>query len=281
MLMLFSVLLLLPSIAGFIDSALVRGPSAYPNQRVVQSAEMSELVAQGVSNDIHERCLAAKDYSGCIQSNSGHSPDVSGPTKDSASILGREKCFDDGACIAQYGRDQLGLAKVVGWIYMYNHANNTIDYWKPEAKRVPHKGQPARYVAVNYVRHYYQQPVAATPGYYREISPAKTTCTPTYNGGSWVDNKNGISTYKKNISGQTCTTSSPTKVWVAGTPGTAGGPRKLSWVEVIDCQDLTHASYFQGRLRGDWSKYVGDQAQRVQKNECSNRADLKVKTMKL
>ena len=183
--------------------------------------------------------MAAKDFLGCIQSNSGQSPGVSGPTKDSASNLGREKCFDTGVCIAQPGQDQLGLAKVVGWLYRYNAANNTVNYWNPEAKRVPHKGQPARYVA-------------ATPGYCREISPAKITCTPPYSGGHWV----------------------------AGTPGTAGGPRKYSYVEVIDCQDLTHAAYRQGRLRGNWSKYVGDEAQ-FARNKCSDQANFKVKTMKL
>ena len=108
----------------------------------------------------------------------------------------------------------------------------------PEANRVTRKGQPARYVA--------------TPGYCREISPAKITCTPTYSGGHWV----------------------------AGTPGTAGGPRKYSYVEVIDCQDLTHAAYRQGRLRGNWSKYVGDEAQ-FARNRCPDRANFKVKTMKL
>ena len=68
--------------------------------------------------------------------------------------------------------------------------------------------------------------------------------------------------------------------WVAGTPGTAGAPRKYSYVEVIDCQDLTHATYRQGRLRGNWSKYVGDEAQYA-RNRCSDRANFKVKTMKL
>ena len=89
---------------------------------------------------------------------------------------------------------------------------------------------------------------------------------------------NGI--YQKNISGQTCTTSSPSKIWVAGTPATPGGPRKRSWVEVTDCQELTHATYRQGRLRGDWPKYVGEKAQSIKKL-CSNRANFKVKTMKL
>ena len=279
--MLFSVLLLLPSIAGFTDGVQEKGPFVYPSQGVVRQAEMSEWVAQGVSKDMHERCLAAKDYLGCIQSNSGQSSGASGSTKDSASILGREKCFDNGVCIARSGQDQLGLAKIVGWMYYYSPEHNTVNYWNPEAKRVPHKGQPARYIAENNVQHYYQQPVAARPGYYREISPAKTTCTPTYSGGNWVNGGSvGHSIYKKNISGQTCTTSSPTKVWVAGTPGTAGGPRKYSFVDVIDCQDLTHATYHQGRLRGNWSKFVGEKAQSVRK-KCSNRTNFKVKTMKL
>ena len=103
--MLFSVLLLLPPITGFTDSAQVKGPFVYPSQGVVRQAEISELVAQGVSKDIHERCLAATDYAGCIQSNSGQSPDVSWPTKNSASILGQEKCSDSGVCIAQSGQD--------------------------------------------------------------------------------------------------------------------------------------------------------------------------------
>ena len=279
--MLFSVLLLFPSIAGFSDSTHLKGAFVYPSQGVVQQAEISELVAQGVSKDIHERCLAATDYAGCIQSNSGQSPGVSWPTNNSASVFGREKCSDSGVCIAQSGQDQLGLAKVVGWSYRYNPSNNTVNYWNPEAKRVPHKGQPARYIAENNVQHYYQQPVAATPGYYRETSPAKTTCTPTYSGGNWVSGgSSGHSIYKKSISGQTCTTSSPTKVWVAGTPGTAGGPRRYSYVEIIDCQDLTHATYHRGRLRGNWSKYVGDDAQYA-RNRCSNRENFKVKTMKL
>jgi hypothetical protein len=43
---------------------------------------------------------------------------------------------------------------------------------------------------------------------------------------------------------------------------------------------LTHATYHQGRLRGNWSKYIGDDAQYA-RNRCSNRANFKVKAMKL
>ena len=70
------VLLLLPSIAGFTDSTQVKGAFVYPIQGVVRLAKMSEWVVQVISKDINERCLAAKDYSVCIQSNSGQSPGV-------------------------------------------------------------------------------------------------------------------------------------------------------------------------------------------------------------
>ena len=75
---------------------------------------MSELVAQSVSKDIHERCLVVRIYAGCIQSNSGQSSGVAGPTKDSESILDCEQYFDAGVCKAQSGQDQLGLPKIVG-----------------------------------------------------------------------------------------------------------------------------------------------------------------------
>ena len=81
----------------------MKGAFVYPGQGVVRLAEMSEWVTQPVSKDIHKLCLVAKDYSGCIQSNTGQSPAASGPTNNSASILGREKCFDSGVCIARSG----------------------------------------------------------------------------------------------------------------------------------------------------------------------------------
>ena len=56
MLMLFSVLLLLPSIAGFTDSTQVKAPFVYPSQGVVRQAEMSEWVAQGCEQG-HSRTL--------------------------------------------------------------------------------------------------------------------------------------------------------------------------------------------------------------------------------
>ena len=228
------------------------------------------LMAQGVDQEMHERCLAAADYSGCIRANTSTIP--------AGSVGGSqagEECDSKGVCVAKPGNDQLGLPKVVGWFYRYKPADNTVFYWAPQSKRVPHKGQPSRYVAIETVLHHYQQPVATKPGYYSEISPAKTTCTPTYGGGKWV---NGI--WRQNPTGQSCTTSSAQQIWVAGTPGIPGGPRSIKTVEVRDCKDMTRASYQQGRLRGNWSKIVGSDRQNTRK-VCKQGSQLDVLAMKL
>jgi len=235
------------------------------------SGEGAVLVAQSVSQEIHERCLSAKDYSGCVQSNQGRDPaGVQGVSAD-GDAGGGEQCFAGNVCVAKPGVDQLGLPKVVGWMYKYWPSSNVVQYWQMPPRRVPHKGQPDRYVALKYVEHYYQQPIAATPGHYVEITPKRKTCIPTYGGGTWVNGK-----WKPKPAGQTCTTTAATKSWVSGTPAVPGGPRARSWVQVFDCQDKTKAQYVNGRLRGDWPSM-----KRRDAGFCSKRSELKILNMKL
>ena len=235
------------------------------------SPKASVLVAQSVNQEIHKRCLEAKDYAGCVKSNAGNSPARAGDaaeTQDSATV---EKCSAGNVCVAKPGMDQLGLPKLVGWVYRYWSSSNVVRYWQMPPRRVPHKGQSDRYVALDYVEHYYQQPVAATPGRYIEITPKKKTCIPKYGGGTWINGQ-----WKPRPAGQTCTTTAATKSWVPGTPAVVGGPRSRSWVQVFDCKDKTKAQYVNGRLKGNWpSMNRGDSG------FCLNSSELKVLNMKL
>ena len=235
------------------------------------SPKASVLVAQSVNQEIHKLCVEAKDYAGCVQSNGGKAPARAGVAAESKDSLRSEECSAGNVCVAMPGRDQLGLPKVVGWSYKYLPSSNVVQYWQMPPRRVPHKGQPDRYVAIKFVEHYYQQPTAATPGHYQEITPKKKTCTPTFGGGTWVNGQ-----WKPRPSGQTCTTTAATKVWVAGTPAVPGGPRSRSWRQVHDCKDKTEASYINGRLRGKWSRMS-----RGWNHICVDRSDLKVLNMKL
>ena len=235
------------------------------------SPKASVLVAQSVNQEIHKRCVEAKDYAGCVQSNGGKAPARAGAAAESKDSLRSEECSAGNVCVAKPGSDQLGLPKVVGWSYKYWPSSNVVQYWKMPPRRVPHKGQPDRYVAINFVEHYYQQTIAATPGHYQEITPKKKTCIPTFGGGTWVNGQ-----WKQKPSGQTCTTTAATKVWVSGTPAVPGGPRSRSWVQVFDCKDKTKAQYVNGRLRGNWPSMNGGD-----NDFCLDRSELKALDMKL
>ena len=235
------------------------------------SNEASVLVAQSVNQEIHNRCLEAKDYAGCVQSNSGQFPAGMGGSDESRDSGLKENCSADNVCVAKPGTDQLGFPKVVGWKYKYWPSSNAVRYWKMPPMRVPHKGQPDRYVALNYIEHYYQQPIAATAGYYVETSPKKKTCLPTFGGGTWINGQ-----WKPNPAGKTCTTTEAQKSWVPGTPAVVGGPRSMSWVQVFDCKDKTKAQYVNGRLRGNWPSMNGGD-----NHFCLDRSELKALDMKL
>ena len=235
------------------------------------SPKASVLVAQSVNQEIHNRCLEAKDYAGCVQSNSGQFPAGMGGSDESQDSGLKENCSADNVCVAKPGTDQLGFPKVVGWKYKYWPSSNAVRYWKMPPMRVPHKGQPDRYVALNYIEHYYQQPIAATAGYYVETSPKKKTCLPTFGGGTWINGQ-----WKPNPAGKTCTTTEAQKSWVPGTPAVVGGPRSMSWVQVFDCKDKTKAQYVNGRLRGNWPSMNGGD-----NDFCLDRSELKALGMKL
>ncbi|WP_156097924.1 hypothetical protein [Synechococcus sp. KORDI-100] len=231
------------------------------------------MVAQKISDEIHNRCVNAKDYSGCIQLNSPESSDSSKKAFGSGDNSDGEKCYSDGFCVAKAGVDQLGLPKVVGWVYKYYATSNEVLYMLPQMFRVPHQGQPDRYAAREHVIHYYQQPVAGTSGYYRDATPAKTICRPntTYTGPGpafkWVD---GV-LHQRTDGGQTCTTTNPTKEFVPGTPATPGGPRKAVAIQVVDCKDKTYAWYKNGKATDKWKKWIGET-----KIICDGRSDYKV-----
>ena len=227
------------------------------------------FLAQDVSEKIHERCLAAADYAGCIRSNSVNQPSLGNSSSG-------EQCFANGFCVASSGIDQLGLPKKVGWYYKYYPENNFVRYNKPDFRRIPHKGQPSRYIAEDIIEHYYQQPTAAQPGYYKQTSPSTTNCTPNYSGGGkWV---NGV--FQRNYAGQTCTTSPARQSWVPGIPGTPGGPRSSSYRLVHDCKELTYGTYWSGKLKGKWKKGIGARNSFI-RNVCTSSDQLQVLNMKL
>ena len=255
--MTFELLALTPLLAGVVLSS--------------SSNKAFFLVAQFVNQEVHDRCLEAKDYAGCVKSNGGPSSVGIGGSDENKDSGLKENCSVDNVCVAERGTDQLGFPKVIGWTYKYSPSSNVVRYWKMPPMRVPHKGQPDRYVALNYIEHYYQRPIAATAGYYLETSPKKKACFPASGGGTWINGQ-----WKPNSAGKKCTTTEAQKTWVPGTPAVKGGPRSRSWIQVFDCKDKTKARYVDGSLRGNWPTISpGESA------FCFGRSGLKSLDMKL
>ena len=142
---------------------VIDGMRSHTPQR---AAEKSELVAQIVSDEIHQRCLAASDYSGCIRSNSDE------PTSRAKQFneTDQEKCWDNGVCIAKSGQDQLGMNKVVGWNYSYNPSDNTVLYWN-----LPAKGSSQGSTGSLYCRQFYRTLLPATDSSEARLLPRINT----------------------------------------------------------------------------------------------------------
>ena len=97
-------------------------------------------IALAVSDDVHQRCLKAVDYEGCINSN-----DAS------------EDCNHVGGiwmCLTGMGeRDAFGLMKPPG--YYERVKKYSVTYFRPDIFRIPHKGQDYRYFGIERIRRGY------------------------------------------------------------------------------------------------------------------------------
>lgn len=109
-------------------------------------------VASGIPERVHELCLKANDYLGCVRANV---PELAAgkPTAPKNS------------------KDRFGL-NIPAESVAHERADGTISYFFPgSVKSVEHKGNRSRYITWRYTYHYYQQPTA---GYW---TPGRLSCT--------------------------------------------------------------------------------------------------------
>ena len=134
----------------------------------------------------------------------------------------------DGWCIAGEGRDRFDLKKMTGWHYKEFEDGHVL-YFDPVIRRVPHKGQPHRYIARTLISRFYEAPTTGTPGTYDTIGNAITDCM----------------SYGSSFN---CTTTPATPIYISGTSGTAGGIKSIKKHNVVDCRDKTYAFYEYDKL---------------------------------
>lgn len=169
---------------------------------------------------VHDVCLDAMDYEGCVRVKSG---------KAKAS---EKLCNDQGYCRANGEIDGHGHLMPKGW---WCKSTGTYKMCIDEAniKRVPHKGQASRYIAVEALIYEFRNATAGTAARSTTIGSAQTNC---YGYGTSIS----------------CTTTPPATMTIPGTPGTTAGWVRFKVFHVNDCKDKTAAMYWKGKPKGNW-----------------------------
>ena len=126
-------------------------------------------------------------------------------------------------------------------------------------KRVPHKGQLSRYVAMDSVFYIYRNPTAGTMPSTTQIGSSTTNCYG--NNGSF-----------------NCTTQPPATITNPGKAADPGGWVIKERTMVVDCDDKTYATYKGAKLLGKW-KRLGSLGRFT--NACRNAANLPALSLKL
>ena len=192
----------------------------------------------------HERCLNASDYEGCMNYQSEKSKEPVVMNKKSE----KEKCFGQGEskiCIANKGKDFLGMEKLTGWQYMNDLVNSSVYYWEIKPRKVKVRGKYGRYIEIRSFVRKLVSPSAGSP--------------PSIIGGTRVD------CYNSGYGSISCSSNSPTII--GGVPSSPGGVGNILVRNIIDCKDKTFQSITKGNLpmaygrireKSKWKKIKSD-----------------------
>ena len=174
---------------------------------------------------VHDDCLNAKDYEGCVRVRSGASKNES-PVADD--------CDENSCVIKTKGKDVFGLPKPpVGWFYLTWQDGVGRSYFS-QVSRVRHNGADDRYVAIRRIDRWYQNPQQGRAGSFSSSGSTSTSCF------DWGDSVS-------------CSGSSPSLSYMPGTSSSPGGVRSKTITYVVDCKENTFAKY-DGVKKARWSK---------------------------
>ena len=188
---------------------------------------LSSPVQAEIDRNVIETCLPAVDFEGCVR------------------VLTRTKAK---TIYEINNKDILGIEKIPGWRIIENHLRNEVLYINEKGvKKVMVRGLFGRYITYDYVKRYYVEPIAATPGRYGDWIPGETVC-------------------KKDENEERCKTKPATRNWYPGRASVPGYVEQVSTYVVIDCLDRT-GKWSTGNLR--WRKIKGTQAENIANSYCS------------
>lgn len=176
---------------------------------------------------IHEKCIKAADYSGCVKTNSGNTLSKEN-TEPTSSV------------------DRFGLPKLDSKRYFGPQVVGDSDWYNDAAsvRTLLNKGTYGRYVAYDEVIRYYQEAIPGSSGYSIPITGNSTNCY----GSAFGSYYGG---YGSAYGNSNCSTTPGTSMNVPGTAGIAGGARQKVKKNVIDCVEKT----YQVDNKGSWKSW--------------------------
>ena len=170
-------------------------------------------VFANIDPKIREACMPAADFAGCVKT-------LSKPIKES-------KRFDF-----------LGKPIIPGWYMQEDVSRNVVTYSNfKNIKKVKVRNTYGRYIGIDYVTRWYQDPVAGRSGSSTTIGPSYTNC----------------SAYGSSIS---CDTFAPQTIDIPGRSPIPGGVRQARKILVIDCKENTFLDSG-GVKKGKWKEIYG------------------------
>lgn len=159
-----------------------------------------------ITPEVREACLPAADFLGCVKAFTQPQEPKTNSVQETKPRL-----------------DFLGREPIPGYMAVEDRPANTIWYVDhTNVRKVKARGVFGRYITYEYIKRFYQEAVAGTPGYSSTIGSANTYCSGSY--GDYSSSMN-------------CSTYAAPEINIPGRQAIPAGLRQLRAKVFIDCLD--------------------------------------------
>ena len=186
---------------------------------------------------LHEKCLKAADYKGCVKSNKK----VTKGFNSKGDICDKNTNAVDGFCLAGEGKDLLDRPKITGWIYRELPELKGNIYINPDFKQLIVNNNFGRYLTTKYIVRTFREFIPDRAPQEITIGDSKTFCTQSGLGSTYFfgDSRRGSTNYFGNLN---CTTKNPEKALIGGQYGQTEGVNQNVYLSIYDCDTREYST---------------------------------------
>ncbi len=185
--------------------------------------------------EFHKKCLKAKDYKGCIDSNKKiFNSETNGGFNRNEDYCEKNQDPINNFCIAGKGNDLLGEAKINGWLYKEFPEFQANFYVNPNLKQLEVDNEFRRYLETTFIIRSFREYIPDRAPQQVTIGDSKTKCWQSGFGSTYFfgDSSRGTTNYSGSIN---CKTESPETTFIGGQKGQAEGVNTSIQLAIFDC----------------------------------------------